>query len=411
MNLAILIDNFRPHTGGGERQMEGLGAALAKRGMRVSVVTRRYEGLAAREEFGDIEVHRLSLPAPRLARTIGTKLYRFLSGGLFPLCAIRHLAKCGRRPQVVLVQSGLAFNYILRITGAAAVAGALTPTTKVILKPWLKPCPHSEPMSGLRLLRPDEDCTSRLRNRVYAFVRRHTDAFVAITEAIGQDLARDNILDQRIRQIPNGVDADTFRPVDPEAKQLAKQRLNLTGKRVVTYLGHLNPAKGLSVLLDAWQQVSADANAHLLLVGRTRPEAQFDALVTQAHMLDIGDSLTFIGEQQDVRPYLDAADVFVLPSFREGMSNALLEGMSYGLPVVTTDCPGMEDVVTNDVNAVVVPVGNAVSLAAGLSRLLSSPALAKRLGDAARQTILQRFSFDVVAEQYETLFQSLNGHR
>ena len=96
---------------------------------------------------------------------------------------------------------------------------------------------------------------------------------------------------------------------------------------------------------------------------------------------------------------LAQADVFCLPSYREGVPNALLEAAASGLPIVTTDVPGCRDVVTHGVNGLLVPVRNALILAEALETLLSDAQLRHQMGSAGREIAVNKFGLSSVNEE------------
>jgi glycosyltransferase involved in cell wall biosynthesis len=115
----------------------------------------------------------------------------------------------------------------------------------------------------------------------------------------------------------------------------------------------------------------------------------------------------FAGERSDVQDYLRDADVFVLPSKAEGISNALLEAMAQGLPVVVSDIPGNAEVVDDEKTGIVFHRDDVSSLAARLQSLLQDQALRQELGDAARREIDARYAIGRIAERYIGVYQGL----
>jgi len=330
-----------------------------------------------------------------------------LNGLAFPFAALAFLL-AGYRPDVVLVQAGVSV-FAYRIAFFASLLRAVSRRSKVVIKPWLVSWLRSdsvEPECGY--LRAPEERVRWAGRALWGLMCNHTDRFVAITGAISDALASEGIPRSRTVKIPNGVDTNRFAPAGPNERERSRKSLGLSDRRVVTCMGSMKAVKGLDVLLRAWSKVTvSQPGAHLLFVGKQTPAGQFKSLSNLARQYGIGKSLTFVGEVREVRRYLWATDVFVLPSLREGMSNALLEALSCGLPVVTTDIPGMEEAVRNHVNGLVVPPGNHEALREGILNLLEDRELADRLGTAARKTAVERFSFDMIAPRYEELFERL----
>jgi glycosyltransferase involved in cell wall biosynthesis len=140
-------------------------------------------------------------------------------------------------------------------------------------------------------------------------------------------------------------------------------------------------------------------DTHLMIVG-TGPE--------EAHLRQMPvPGVQFTGQVDDTIPYLQAADLFVLPSATEGLSNAMLEALSTGLPVLATSVGGTPDVILHDVNGYLIPPDDLEALKSGLLALLADESLRARLGREARQSIRQKFSLDSIAMQLTTLYHRL----
>jgi glycosyltransferase involved in cell wall biosynthesis len=241
----------------------------------------------------------------------------------------------------------------------------------------------------------------RLRMKILERV----DTFVALTTEIRDELLDLGVSASRICQIPNGVEIPAREADLAVAPLRIRWRLRPEAP-VVTYTGRLSSEKGLEILLSAWSRVAQHpTHPQLLLVGPgshvRNVESQLHRMVGE-HRLE--DSVRFVGEVADVSPYLSLADVFVLPSRSEGLSNALLEALAHGKPVVVTDIPG-NGIITHDCEGLKVPVDDAEALADALLSLIADPNLRARLGGAARATAINRFSIESVARQYVAVFQ------
>ncbi|MGH8298549.1 MAG: glycosyltransferase family 4 protein [Steroidobacteraceae bacterium] len=166
----------------------------------------------------------------------------------------------------------------------------------------------------------------------------------------------------------------------------------------VLFFGEIARHKGVFELARAFAQV-ADAFPGLQLVyaGTGRAVAETRALTTR---LGLGERARFTGwlEAQRKRAALAGATLFVLPSYVEGMPMALLEAMSFELPVISTPVGGVPEIITHEVDGLLVPPGDIAALAAAIARFMSEPRLRERLGRAARATIATRFSLDSSVE-------------
>jgi len=145
----------------------------------------------------------------------------------------------------------------------------------------------------------------------------------------------------------------------------------------------------------------------LILVGdgplRNRLEARAASGSLAGHV-------TFVGARTDVAEYLRAADLLVLPSRAEGMSNALLEAMACGIPVVASDLPANREVVGRDgrTGCLVAPE-DAPGLARAIETLAKAPAGRREIGAAARALVEERFDIRKVAERYRSLYAQLSS--
>ena len=132
-----------------------------------------------------------------------------------------------------------------------------------------------------------------------------------------------------------------------------------------------------------------------------------DALVALAEKLGIQHCVTFIDYINDVQPYLNAGDIFVLPSLGEGISNSLLEAMSCGLACISTRVGGSTEVLGDGKYGLIVPPNSVEELTEALVRLGNSASERTRLGNLARQRILEKYDFQVIGEQYYSLYTRL----
>jgi glycosyltransferase involved in cell wall biosynthesis len=115
----------------------------------------------------------------------------------------------------------------------------------------------------------------------------------------------------------------------------------------------------------------------------------------------------FTGQVENALSYLQAADLFVLPSATEGLSNSLLEAMSTGLPVLATSVGGTPDVVTHGENGYLIPPDDLPALQTGLTALLADPTLSAELGAQGRSRIKKDYSLEAIADRLSGLYRRL----
>lgn len=221
--------------------------------------------------------------------------------------------------------------------------------------------------------------------------------FVAMTSIIGKNLQAEAVPPRSITYIPNGLPVVAV----PEKKTHENQ--------TVLFVGNLyqQPAKGVDILLKAWATVIREfPKVRLQVIG----DGDRDMYTTYVHQKGMGSSVSFLGRVSNTRDYLAAATVFVLPSRREGMSNALMEAMLFELPCVATDISGSNDLIQNNVNGIIVPPANVQALADGIIYILRHPQEARAMGQKAREKIINEYDIRVVAQKYYRLYQTLIAH-
>jgi glycosyltransferase involved in cell wall biosynthesis len=191
--------------------------------------------------------------------------------------------------------------------------------------------------------------------------------------------------------VQNAIDTAQFQRRRNVA--IAKAQLGLDpNRKLIGAIGRLSPEKGFDVLIRAVGRLVRDGAAvDLQIIGDGDDQRRLESLIAA---LGLGDRVQLIGYRADTIPYYEAFDVFALSSYREGLPNVLLEAMALETPVVATAIAGIPKLITHEVGGLLVPPGDAAALATALSRVLADGALARRLAQAGRATIEQRFSFE-----------------
>jgi len=202
--------------------------------------------------------------------------------------------------------------------------------------------------------------------------------------------------EEQIILIPNGVDSTKFQPVLQRPDPVQPERNILCVAR-------WQFPKGIDILLHAWGRLMrepaawrANLQPRLLLAGYGPLEPQLKHI---AELLDIQDSVEFLGLRQDVIELLQQSWGFVMPSRWEGMPNALLEGMSCGLPCIATRVSGSEDIISDGANGLLVEPEQPQELAVALRRIIEETDLALRLAKAGRATVLHDYELDSVIKR------------
>ena len=205
-------------------------------------------------------------------------------------------------------------------------------------------------------------------------------------------------IDRDIHLIPNGIDADCFKPM--ERNEVLADTLGLGGKKkeercIVGFIGELRKKKGIEVLLSAYAQINKIRPTSLLIVGEVRQgedKQYFDEFRSANPQLPI--TVTGYIPHNDLPSYYSVIDVFIHPSLRDGMPNAVLEAMACEEAVVATGVGGVSDVIKDGENGSIVPVNDADSLSKAIIELLENASLRKKFGESARRKIIEDFTLE-----------------
>lgn len=230
---------------------------------------------------------------------------------------------------------------------------------------------------------------------------------VSNSEAARQEcLRRDRFVNARKTcVIYNGIEADRYAVVcDISARKRALQLPE--NAPIVGMIANLHPRKGHRDFLHAAARVLQQCSrTRFLLVGRDYDiRADLERL---ADALGIREQVTFTGERRDIPAILAVLDVQVSASFVEGVSNALMEGMAAGKPIVATAIAGTPELVIHEQTGLLAPAGDPDALAEAIVRLLHDRDLRWQMGQAGQQRIRQCFSMEQMVQQTEALYQKL----
>jgi glycosyltransferase involved in cell wall biosynthesis len=370
IRVATIIQAFYPHVGGAERQLAALAPLLQARGANIFVLTRRYPGLRPFEMVNDVPVYRLPIPGPKAVKSMS-----------FTLSAMPLLRRL--RPDVIHAHE------LLSPTTTAVTAKRLfgTPVVTKVLR--------GGTLGDVYKLKNRRFGRSRLER-----FKQQVDAFIAISREIDTELAEVGIAAKKRTFIPNGVDTGRFTPLSTTEKMAKKRELVLPPGQHILFTGRLVPEKRIDQLITSWPAIrKVHANANLLVLGAGPEAARLEQLA--------GPGVHFLGQLDNVADFLQAADLFVLPSATEGLSNALLEAMASGLACIATRVGGATDVITHRQNGWLLQPDEPAQLQEAINTLLADVASRTRLGEQARLKMLREYALPMVADRLLLLYRSL----
>jgi glycosyltransferase involved in cell wall biosynthesis len=234
------------------------------------------------------------------------------------------------------------------------------------------------------------------------FAARWTDAVVCVSEG-ERELGAKAGIQAAWRVIPNGVDVSAIGEAGPEDRQAARRQLDLPTVPIVVCAGRICDQKGQDVLLDIWPLVLEKVpEARLVFVGGG---PDLEELRRRA-----GGGVLFAGYRDDVVAWLDAADVVAIPSRWEGMSLVMLDAITRGRSVVSTDVPGASEAL-GSLEGAVVPKMDRPAFARALALRLASPERAAAEGRANRLTAERSFDVRRTLAQTANLYAEVIGRR
>jgi len=380
LEAVMLISDIQPWSGGTQKQAISLANALQLQGVSLSLLDMQH----------------------RLRRTAGQRYAWFwphsdMHGGV----KVTHLPTLGCQPAWSFLGSFLIWAYIhhkrfqiIHAHGTAlGVVGALVGSLmrkKVVVK-----IPGMEAVQYLK----GNTRSRRIRRWI---LMQYSDRLIAVSNDMAQTLQAIGIHPEKIALIPNGVPcAEACGNADSIA--LKREWLGDAELPVVLYVGRLAEEKGVDRLLTVWASLRTSVEAVLLLVGDGPLKTDLDAMVQR---LELQSSVRFLGPQEEVSKFYAMADLFVLPSRSEGMSNALLEAMVAGVPSIASDVGGNREVIQHAETGFLVNWEDSAACADLLRDLLADVHRRQGIAEAAKNRV-REFALPRVAERYRHLYHRL----
>lgn len=222
---------------------------------------------------------------------------------------------------------------------------------------------------------------------------RTVNKVICLTRSDASEISRFGCPFEKIRLIPNAIDTERFKPgTEIEEKQ-------------IVWVGRFVPEKGLKYLIEAARIVISEVqDARFLLVGYGPLKGKIKKMVKNFGLPQA--SVQFVGplEREQIVEILKKASIYALPSLKEGLPLSLLEAMACEKPVICSNIPGINEVVSNGQNGILVPSKNPKALADAILLLLSDKKFGSKLGKKARKTMIKKYSWKIVIEKMEKVY-------
>jgi glycosyltransferase involved in cell wall biosynthesis len=377
MRVLFINYEFPPVGAGAGNALANIARCLARSGLDIVVLTAAFRDLPSVEHRDGYVIRRVPAWRRRVDRCTPMEMLSFVAGGIAPTLAIG----ASWRPDVACAFFGIP-------------SGPLT----LLLKKRFG-VPYLVSLRGGDVPGFDRAALGsyhRVTRPVIRAIWKESAGLIANSDGLA-NLARVTWPTARIDVIPNGVDLERFHPPSRARPSVPIHLLTV---------GRLVRQKGITHLLSALPRVEAPWQLRIVGDGPERP-----TLMEQAGQLGLAPFTDFAGwSQPDQLPgHYDWADILIQPSFEEGMSNVVLEGLAAGLPIITTGVYGNRDLVQDGQNGLLVDPGNSEVLARALNVLCSDPNLLRTFGTQSRLIATTR-RWETVADAYHrALARAVNG--
>ena len=254
------------------------------------------------------------------------------------------------------------------------------------------------------LLRKGNSSADLLNKAAYSIFRQ-MDAFIGISSPLIQEMNQKGLPRSKCHLIPGGVDVDLFHPVENSKQKCLREKLNLQ-KSVfyLVFIGSFIYRKGIDILInimEIFQDLDEAKNIELIIIGEhnfsdTHPAKEFSMeMKKKIKNKKLEKCIHFIGRvnYEKILFWLQASDLFVFPSRREGLGRVIIEAMSVGLPCLISELNGIAyDMIESNINGVIVDDYSPRTFVEEIIRLLRNPSLCKKLGSNARETVVNKFN-------------------
>lgn len=302
--------------------------------------------------------------------------------GSFDLRYLAALCRAVRKHRIDLIQTHLF---------AAGVYGSLAG--------WLCGVPVICTLHG----RPDVPANTKYRAAKFAILRRGATKVVFVSESLrGFFLSSSQLEPDRTTVIPDGIDVSVFAP---RRDTSLRRDLGVGDDDVlVGAVGNLRPAKGYDVLLRAAALLQQRAARYRFVIVGDAQGALYEELAALRNALGLERVVTFAGFRNDVERVMNNLDVYVSTSSSEGFSLSVVQAMACWIPVVATRSGGPEEIITHDVDGLLVDVDSPERVAQAIQRLGDEPGTGARLTEAGRTTVAARFTIQHMVSSYHRLY-------
>jgi glycosyltransferase involved in cell wall biosynthesis len=225
-----------------------------------------------------------------------------------------------------------------------------------------------------------------------------------VSEAVKKDLVKRGIAIEKIVTIYNGINTEYFQNAF-DVSVVRKEYVINRGDFVIGTAGRLSKEKGHSYLIKAFADlVRGSQNVKLIIAGEGPLRKQLEGLVEE---LALSNRVKFLGYEENIVRFLSAIDVFILPSLTEGLPISLLEAMAASKPVIASKVGGIEEVIQDKINGILIPPMNVKAISDSIKFLYHNSEERERIGSEGKSHVSNDFSSKMMTLGYKNLYSTI----
>lgn len=236
------------------------------------------------------------------------------------------------------------------------------------------------------------------------------DYLFPVSKDIERVLLSMAVTQSRVHVTYSGIDLNRFSQIEHQPE--FRQRYGLKDNQpIIGTVANLFPRKGYEYLLESLVEVKAAMPGICCFIvgeGSDAYQKQLLQLIEKRHLME---NVVFVGFQQNVHEFINAFDLFVLPSIMEGFGIVLLEALAMGKPVIASRVGGIPEIITDGKTGILVPPKDSSALAKAIVGLIADEQAKQRFGEAARKVVEERFSQEMAVKRIENLYRDLMSER
>jgi glycosyltransferase involved in cell wall biosynthesis/2-polyprenyl-3-methyl-5-hydroxy-6-metoxy-1,4-benzoquinol methylase len=391
-----MVVPFFDRVGGYEKQAFNLSQSLIGQGTYPFLLTENFRGLPSFEIRGGVEINRINPSASPFDPGLAFTRYdpdMFFLNRMKDIQIIHCHAWSPLSGQMIKLGRKFGIKSITKVATEKDIGTFRSPAEHVI-RENLTFSSEREKESWIKSL---NDAFKKIIQSEY---------FISLNNNITRELINIGISRKRILPISNGVDCEVFCPTsDSNQRKVIRERMGLRNHRTIAFVGRLVERKRCDDLIRAFSMISGEfSDYNLVVVGDGEERGKLEQLASD---LSLSERIQFLGERDEIADILKASDLFVFPSRLEGNPNVLLEAMATQLPIITTYIAGHVEFVRHEHNGLLTPAKVPHLLAEKMQYLMGQPDIALKLAKNARETVLEKMSFEGLGKRYTELYEAI----